>query len=45
MLTCRVPRKIPLSMKDDVKAKLDTLEEQGMIEKVDNPTQWINHLQ
>ena len=45
MHTWRVPRKIPLSMKDDVKSKLDTLEEQGMIEKVEHPTQWINHLQ
>ena len=39
------PRNIYLSMKDDVKAKLDTLEEQGMLETVENPTQCISHLQ
>ena len=39
------PRKIALSMKEDVKAKLDVLETQGVIEKVDSPTQWISHLQ
>ena len=39
------PRNISLSLKDDVKAKLDTLEEQGMIEKVENPTQCASHLQ
>ena len=39
------PRKIPLSMKADVKAKIDSLEEKGIIEKVDNPTLWISHLQ
>ena len=35
------PRKIALSMKEDVKAKLDVLETQGVIEKVDSPTPWI----
>ena len=39
------PRKIALSMKEDVKAKLDVLETQGVIEKVDIPTPWISHLQ
>ena len=38
-------RKIALSMKEDVKAKLDVLETQGVIEKVDSPTPWISHLQ
>ena len=39
------PRKITLSMKEDVKAKLDVLEAQGVTEKVDIPTPWISHLQ
>ena len=39
------PRKIPLSMKEDVKVKLDALTEQGIIEKVEEPTSWISHLQ
>ena len=29
------PRKIPLSMKTDVKAKLESLEKLGVLEKVD----------
>ena len=38
------PRKIPLSMKE-VKTKLDTLTKQCIIEQVESPTPWINHLQ
>ena len=39
------PRKIPLSMKDAVQEKLDSLEKLGIVEKVDQPTDWISHLQ
>ena len=39
------PRKIPLSMKADVKVEIDILEEKCIIEKVENPTPWISHLQ
>ena len=39
------PRKIPLSMKEEVKTKLDTLTKQCIIEHVESPTPWISHLQ
>ena len=39
------PRKIPLSMKADVKAEIYILEEKCIIKKVENPTPWISHLQ
>ena len=39
------PRKIPLSMKEEVKTKLDTLTKQCIIEQVESPTPWISHLQ
>ena len=38
-------RKIPLSMKEEVKTKLDTLTKQCIIEQVESPTPWISHLQ
>lgn len=39
------PRKIPLSMKADVKTKLETLEKLDVIEKVEEPSQWISNMQ
>ena len=39
------PRKIPLSMKEEVKTKLDTLTKQCIIEQAESPTPWISHLQ
>ena len=39
------PRKIALSMKEEVKTKLATLTKQCIIEQVESPTPWINHLQ
>ena len=39
------PRKIPLSTKEEVKTKLDTLTKQCIIEQVESPTPWISHLQ
>ena len=39
------PRKIPLSMKEEFKTKLDTLTKQCIIEQVESPTPWISHLQ
>ena len=39
------PRKIDLSMNVEVKTKLDTLTKQRIIEQVESPTPWINHLQ
>ena len=35
------PRKIPLSMKEEAKTKLDTLTMQCIIEQVELPTPWI----
>ena len=39
------PRKIPVSTKEEVKTKLDILTKQCIIEQVESPTPWINHLQ
>lgn len=39
------PRKVPLSMKEDLIAAIDKLEERGIVAKVDHPTDWISHLQ
>ena len=39
------PRKIPLSMKKEVKTNLDTLTKQCIIEQVKSPTPRISHLQ
>ena len=39
------PRKIPVSTKEEVKTKLDTLTKQCIIEQVESPTPWISHLQ
>ena len=39
------PRKIPLSTKEEVKTKLDTLTKQCISEQVESPTPWISHLQ
>ena len=38
-------RKILLSMKKDVKAKIDTLVKNDILDKVDHPTPWISSLQ
>jgi hypothetical protein len=39
------PRKIPLSMKADVEQEILSLESRGIITEVDEPTEWISHLQ
>lgn len=38
------PRKIPFKIKDKLKAGLDQMEEQGVIEKVVRPTDWVNSI-
>ena len=38
------PRKIPLSMKIEVRVKLESLEKLGVLEKVEEPTQWISNM-
>lgn len=37
-------RRIPLSMADKVKAELDRMEQNGIIEKVDQPTDWVSSM-
>jgi hypothetical protein len=37
-------RKIALSMKKDLKTKLETLEQKGIVAKVDHPTPWISNI-
>ena len=39
------PRKFLLSLKEEVKTKLDTLTKQCIIEQIESPTPWISHLQ
>ena len=38
-------RKIPLSLKEEVKTKLHILTKQCIIEQVESPTPWTSHLQ
>ena len=38
------PRKCPIQLKDEIKACLDDMLQQGVIKKVDEPTDWVNSL-
>ena len=35
-------RKIPVAIKDRLKVELEAMEKQGVIRKVDSPTDWVN---
>lgn len=39
------PRKVALTMKADVESELKRLESEGIISKVQKPTDWISHMQ
>ena len=36
--------KIPTSLLEKIKEKLDNMEEAGMIRKIDDPTKWVNSM-
>ena len=38
------PRKCPIHMRDEVKAELDEMISQGIIQKVDEPTDWVSSI-
>lgn len=38
------PRKVPFALKKKVKVELDKMEKQGVIEKVNEPTDWVNSM-
>lgn len=38
------PRKLPVALKDQVKNKLDEMQKDGIIEKVEGPTDWVNSM-
>ena len=38
------PRRVPLALRDRLKKELDRMEEQDVIEKVTEPTDWVNSL-
>ena len=38
------PRRVPVDLRDKVKAKLDDLEKKGIVEKVATPTEWISSM-
>ncbi len=42
--TIDAPRRVPLSLHARLKSKLDEMEAQGVITKVDGPTEWVNSL-
>ena len=39
-----LPRRIPLSLYDKLKHTLNNLENEGIVSKVDKPTDWVNSL-
>ena len=39
-----VPRKIPVAMKEEIMKKIDELIEQKIVEKVNEPTDWISSM-
>ena len=41
---CEPPRRVPFALRESLKIKLDSMEEQGMIKKVDKPTEWVHNL-
>ena len=41
---CEPPRRVPFALRESLKIKLDSMEEQGVIEKVDKPTKWVHNL-
>lgn len=38
------PRKLPVALKDKIKLKLDEMEKQKIIAKVEGPTDWVNSM-
>ena len=38
------PRKVLASLRDKLKKELDQMEADGIIEKVDEPTEWVNSM-
>ena len=38
------PRKFPIHIRDELKAKLDSMESQGVIKRVTAPTDWVNSM-
>jgi len=38
------PRKTPIALKDTIKKELDVMEQQGVIRKVTEPTEWVSSL-
>ena len=41
---CEPPRRVPFALRESLKIKLDSMEEQGVIKKVDKPTEWVHNL-
>ena len=39
-----LPRRVPLALKPRLKAKISELEQRGVIQKVEEPTQWISSM-
>ena len=36
------PRSVPVALRDELKAKLEEMEKQGTLAKVEEPTDWVN---
>ena len=38
------PRKVPIALKDELKAELDTMVKNGVITPIQEPTDWVNSI-
>ena len=38
------PKKIPVTLRDTIKEELENMEQQGIINKINEPTSWVNSM-